>query len=87
MKFLILSILAVSSLATAQEPTLKCTKAPREAWLKTDIVKERFERRGHKVKKFTTMEFCYLVEVLEKDGKVREFYVDPQSGKWVKPTH
>lgn len=83
MKFLFLAVLMFSSLSLAQDNSLKCTKAPREAWIKADMMKKKIENKGYTIKKFTTLEYCYLAEVTDRAGKAHEFYFNPESGNVV----
>lgn len=80
----VLFFLGVSSSFAETYPV--CTKEPREAWLKTEQVKKKVEDMGLKLRKFTTMEYCFFVEALDKAGKKVEVYFDPATGEPVKPT-
>lgn len=78
MMLMIISVLLFGSMSYAETT---CTTKSRELWMKSDVFKKQLENEGHKIKVFKTLETCYYVYGVDKDGKKLDQHYDPTDGR------
>lgn len=83
MRKLLLSALLVS-LSGSVFAAAKCTKHPKDEWMKESDAKSKLKSEGYKIKKFKVDGNCYEIYGHNKEGKKVEIYFDTKTLEPVK---
>jgi hypothetical protein len=78
---LAIAVAAGSAFATSDEAR---PAAPRDQWMSTAQITEKFTAQGYDVRKVKVEKGAYEVYAVGKDGKRLETYVDPVTGEPLK---